>query len=80
MTSSVQANKIKVDVRVRNLMNSEFSTLKKLGPGPMPAAVPRRPGVGESGVEEFGAGEFSVEELSADAFGVDVLMAQLPPA
>jgi hypothetical protein len=56
-------------------MNSEFRTRKKLGPGPMPAAVPLR-----LGVDDSGTGEFTVDELSDDAFGVDVLIAQLPPA
>ena len=34
MTTTVEASRIRVDSRVRNLMNSEFSTRRKLGPGP----------------------------------------------
>ena len=34
MTTAVEASRISVDRSVRNLMNSEFSTRKKLGPVP----------------------------------------------
>ena len=34
-TRTVQPSRIRVDRSVRNLMNSEFSTRRKLGPGPV---------------------------------------------
>src|SRR6476469_6902232 len=53
MTTAVEASRIIVDRSVRNLMNSEFRTRKKLGPGPGLAALrmAARPGPGWMGVD-----------------------------
>jgi hypothetical protein len=58
MTTTVEPSRIRVESRVRNLMNSELRTRRKLGPGPelLPfpdrcASAPRREGVDSTVVE-----------------------------